>query len=219
MDHLVSFSGTIFYWLGQLALPFLLVPLALLIAPKPLAGFARLLVRRIDQISAAAMGTAMCFAFAIVLIQLLAVLLRYVFGLRFSWMNDSVIFSFAAIFMLGAAGTLRTDGHVRVDILRPRYGPKIRAAIEMVGALAFILPIGILILYSSAGLVARSWMNFETFNESDGLPVKYLFKTLVPVFAVLIISQGLAQAIRAALFLRGQSGSDPFVPEHVSVAG
>ena len=149
------------------------------------------------------MGIAVTAAFLIILIQLAAVLLRYVFGLSFSWLNDSVIFSFAMIFMLGAAATLRDDGHVRVDILRPRFSPKTNAGIEMFGSLAFIVPIGILILYSASGLIARTWTDLEPFNESDGLPIQYLFKTLVPGFAVLMISQALSQALKSAMIIRG----------------
>jgi TRAP-type mannitol/chloroaromatic compound transport system permease small subunit len=92
---------------------------------------------------------------------------------------------------------------VRVDILRPRFGPKTKAGIEMFGSLAFIVPIGILILYSASGLIARTWTDLEPFNESDGLPIQYLFKTLVPIFAVLMISQALSQALKSAMIIRG----------------
>lgn len=202
MESFVSIAGTGLRFAGYVLLPLLLLPIILLILPKPLAGAARLLRGIIDRISGAAMTVAVTAAFLIILIQLAAVLLRYVFGLSFSWLNDSVIFSFAMIFMLGAAATLRDDGHVRVDILRPRFGPKTKAGIEMFGSLAFIVPIGILILYSASGLIARTWTDLEPFNESDGLPIQYLFKTLVPVFAVLMISQALGQALKSAMIIR-----------------
>lgn len=160
------------------------------------------------------MGFATVAAFAIILIQLGAVLMRYVFGLSFSWLNDSVVFSFAMIFMLGAAATLRDDGHVRVDILRPRFSPIGRAVVELVGAFLFIFPIGILILYAGSGLISRTWIGLEPFNESDGLPIKFLFKTLVPLFAILMISQGLSQALKAALSLRGLRPFEAAAQDH-----
>ncbi|GAB5454909.1 MAG: TRAP transporter small permease subunit [Henriciella sp.] len=202
MESFVSIAGTGLRYAGYALLPLLLLPIILLILPKPMAAPARLLRGIIDRISGAAMTVAVSAAFLIILIQLAAVLLRYVFGLSFSWLNDSVIFSFAMIFMLGAAATLRDDGHVRVDILRPRFGPKTKAGIELFGSLAFIVPIGILILYSASGLIARTWTDLEPFNESDGLPIQYLFKTLVPVFAVLMISQALGQALKSAMIIR-----------------
>ena len=209
MDTFVEIAGTGLRYAGYAALPLLLLPILVLALPKPSKKLAVGVSAVLDRISGFAMGVAISAAFAIILIQLAAVLLRYVFGLSFSWLNDSVIFSFAMIFMLGAAATLRDDGHVRVDILRARFGPRTRAGIELLGAFAFIFPIGILILYAGSGLIARTWLDLEPFNESDGLPIQFVFKTLVPLFAVLMIGQGLSQALKAALMLRGFGASVP----------
>ncbi|MCF6329667.1 MAG: TRAP transporter small permease subunit [Henriciella sp.] len=214
MADLVPLLGAALRFSGYALAPLLLLPLLTLILPKLLHRPVKTLSAGLDRISGAAMAVAIGFAFAIIFIQLGAVLMRYVFGLSFSWLNDSVLFSFAAIFMLGAAATLRDDGHVRVDILRPRFSPSTRAIIELVGTYAFIFPIGALILYAGASGLARSWAGLEPFNESDGLPIKYIFKTLVPVFAVLMIGQGLAQALKAALSLRGLRPFDVVSQSH-----
>ncbi len=203
METFVSIVGTGLRFAGYALLPTLLIPLLILAIPKPIAGVSEHLSKIIDRISGVALGAALTAGFLIIIIQLTAVMLRYVFGLSYSWLNDSVIFTFAMMFMLGAAATLRDDGHVRVDILRPRFSPKVKAGIEMFGALVFIVPICVLILYAGSGLISRSWIGLEHFNESDGLPIKYLFKTMVPVFAILMIAQALSQAIKAALVIRG----------------
>lgn len=203
MEDIVSVLGTGLRFAGYGLLPLLALPLLILAIPKPLSKISETLSGLLDRISGFALGFALAAGFVIIIIQLAAVLLRYVFGLSFSWLNDSVIFTFAMMFMLGAAATLRDDGHVRVDILRPRFGPKTKAGIELFGSLVFIVPICILILYAGSGLIARSWIGLEHFNESDGLPIKYLFKTMVPVFAVLMIGQALSQAIKSALVIRG----------------
>ena len=203
MEDIVSILGTGLRLAGYGLLPLLALPLLILAIPKPLSKISETLSGILDRISGFALGFALAAGFVIIVIQLAAVLLRYVFGLSFSWLNDSVIFTFAMMFMLGAAATLRDDGHVRVDILRPRFGPKTKAGIELFGSLVFIVPICVLILYAGSGLIARSWIGLEHFNESDGLPIKYLFKTMVPVFAVLMIGQALSQAIKSALVIRG----------------
>ena len=208
MEPFVEIAGTGLRYAGYVLLPLIVLPIIVLIIPKLLATPVRIISGVLDRISGVAMGFAMTAAFLIILIQLAAVLLRYVFGLSFSWLNDSVTFSFAMIFMLGAAATLRDDGHVRVDILRPRFGPKTTAGIEMFGSLAFIVPIGILILYSASGLIARTWTDLEPFNESDGRRIQFLFKTLVPFFAVLMIGQAISQALKAALAVRGQAEAE-----------
>ena len=45
---------------------------------------------------------------------------------------------------------------------------------------------------------ARSWAILERSRETSGLPAVYLLKTLIPLFALLMALQGVAQAIRAA---------------------
>jgi len=214
MADFVELTGTGLRYLGYALSPLTLLPLLILILPTRMERPGRFVSGVLDRISGVAMALAVTAAFAIILIQLGAVLMRYVFGLSFSWLNDSVIFSFAMMFMLGAAATLRDDRHVRVDILRPNFSPQVRAMIELIGALAFIIPIGVLILYAGSGMIARSWAGLETFNESDGLPIKYLFKTMVPLFAILLIGQAISQAIKAAMSLRGLQGFEESGHEH-----
>jgi TRAP-type mannitol/chloroaromatic compound transport system permease small subunit len=52
--------------------------------------------------------------------------------------------------------------------------------------------------------VARSWAIFERSRETSGLPLVFLLKTLIPVFALLLALQGIAQAIRALVTLKMQ---------------
>ncbi|MEL6663424.1 MAG: TRAP transporter small permease subunit, partial [Pseudomonadota bacterium] len=141
----------------------------------------------------------------IVVAQLCVVILRYVFGLSFSWLSEIVVYGFAAMFLLASASALRDDDHVRVDILRPQFGVKGRAGVELAGTYLLLFPICMLILWSAISpSFVRSWMNFEASRESDGLPILFLFRTLVPLFAVLVAAQGLSQAIKAAQILTGQ---------------
>ena len=98
MESFVTVTGTGLRYAGYALAPLLLLPILVLIAPKPLENVASFFKRILDRISGLAMGFAVTAAFLIILIQLAAVLLRYVFGLSFSWLNDSVIFSFAMIF-------------------------------------------------------------------------------------------------------------------------
>ncbi len=44
------------------------------------------------------------------------VVMRYVFDAGFIWLQESVIWMHALVFMMGAAYTLQQEDHVRVDI-------------------------------------------------------------------------------------------------------
>lgn len=190
-------------WLGIAMLPLFALPLLALAVPRLLDGVARWLIGAIDRINGYALGAAMISGLILVFAQLAVVVLRYAFGLSFTWMNEIVTYAFAAMFMLGAAGALRDGAHVRVDILRPRFGETGRNWIELAGAYLFLFPICMRIITTGEAGLARSWLLLEGSRESDGLPILYLFKTLLPVFAVLLMAQGLSESLKAALRLTG----------------
>ncbi|MEM9739659.1 MAG: TRAP transporter small permease subunit [Pseudomonadota bacterium] len=203
--------GTGLKWTGVALSPLLLFPLVCLLYGRRLHSTADHLASFIDRISSAALAMAMACGVVIVVTQLLVVILRYVFGLSFSWLSEIVVYGFAAMFLLASASALRENDHVRVDILRPRFGVRGRAAAELVGIYLFLFPICALVLWSAISpSFVRSWMNFEASRESDGLPILFLFRTLIPLFAVLLMAQGLSQAIKAAQTLTGlRAPEDP----------
>jgi len=140
---------------------------------------------------------------AIVLLQFAMVVARYVFGLGSIWLTEAIIYGHATLFLLAAAWTLRIGGHVRVDIFYADASPRARAIIDLVGALLLLLPFALVLAWLSVSYAARSWAVFERSQEASGLPLVFALKTLIPIFAVLMALQGVAQAIRAAQLLTG----------------
>ncbi len=161
---------------------------------------------RIDRLNAAIGRSAAWLCLLVVLVQFAVVVMRYVFGLGSIWLTETIIYGHAALFMLAAAWTLREGGHVRVDVFYADAGPRRRALIDLGGALLLLLPFMLVLLWFAMPYVARSWAIMETSRETSGLPAVYLLKTLIPAFAVLMVLQGVAQAIRAAdVLARGPS--------------
>jgi TRAP-type mannitol/chloroaromatic compound transport system permease small subunit len=158
---------------------------------------------RIDRLNTAIGRAASWCALAIVLIGCAVVLLRYVLGLGSIWLQESILYAHAALFLLAAAWTLNEGGHVRVDVFYAGASPRAKAWVDLVGTLLLLLPFCLAILWFSLPYVERSWAILERSRESSGLPLVFLLKTLIPVFALLLALQGVAQAIRAALILRG----------------
>jgi TRAP-type mannitol/chloroaromatic compound transport system permease small subunit len=132
------------------------------------------------------------------------VVLRYAFGIGSIWLSESVIYAHAALFMLAAAWTLQANGHVRVDVFYADASPRAKALVDLLGALLLLLPFMAVILWFALPYVARSWSILERSREASGLPLVYLLKTLIPLFALLMALAGIAQAIRAALVRRSQ---------------
>jgi TRAP-type mannitol/chloroaromatic compound transport system permease small subunit len=152
---------------------------------------------RIDRLNAAIGRTAAWLCLVVVLVQFAVVVLRYVFGIGSIWLTETIIYGHATLFMLAAAWTLREGGHVRVDVFYADAGPRRRALVDLCGALLLLLPFMLVLLWFSLPYVARSWAILETSRETSGLPAVFLLKTLIPLFAVMMALQGIAQAIRA----------------------
>lgn len=196
--------GGFLNWVGIVLTPVLLLPLFTLVLPKTFGGLAKYFHPHIDRVTRGFLRAAIIAAILLFLLQLAVVVAGYAFALSWTWLSELVIYAFAAVFMLGAASALQTDAHVRVDILRPRFGENGRNWIELAGTYLFLFPICIRLLSTGEQGLARAWSLFEGSRETDGLPLLFLFKTLVPVFAVLMIAQGLSIALKSALRLTGQ---------------
>jgi TRAP-type mannitol/chloroaromatic compound transport system permease small subunit len=155
----------------------------------------------IDRVTAAIGRAAAWCCLYIVVVEFVVVVMRYALGVGSIWLQESVIYAHAALFMLAAAWVLQTGGHVRVDIFYAEAKPRRRAAIDLFGAAVFLAPFAVALALLSVPYAARSWAVLEHSPEASGLPFVYAIKTLIPLFALLIGLQGIAQAIRSALML------------------
>ncbi len=104
----------------------------------------------------------------------------------------------AAIFMLGAAYTLQSDGHVRVDVFYRNYSAKKKAAVNFFGTLFLLMPVSIFIFVMSWDYVARSWQMQEASQAAGGLPFLFLLKSFILLFATSLILQGIAELLKNA---------------------
>ena len=144
-----------------------------------------------------------------VLITFSVVVLRYAFDLGWIWLQESVTFMHAALFLVGAAYTLKHQGHVRVDIFYRRFSSRTKAWVDLLGSLFLLLPVCIFIFTVSWDYVAQSWALHEGSREAGGLDGVYLLKALILAMAGLLVLQGLAMSIRALLQLTGHSPRQP----------
>lgn len=163
------------------------------------------LARSIDRLNTAIGRAAAWLLLAVIVLQFVLVIARYIFGFGSIWLTETVIYAHAAAFMLAAAWTLGAGGHVRVDIFYADASPRTRAIIDLAGALLLVLPFALMLTWLAVPYAARSWAIFERSQESSGLPLLFALKTVIPVFAVMMALQGTAQAIRASQMLTRES--------------
>jgi TRAP-type mannitol/chloroaromatic compound transport system permease small subunit len=151
---------------------------------------------RLDRISTAIGRATAWLGLALVLVTFLVVLLRYLFNSGSIAMQESALYLHATLFMLGAAWTLKIDGHVRVDVLYRHFSTRGKAAADLLGTLVFLLPTCAFLLWISLDYVEAAWRVHESSPEAGGLPFVYLLKTLIPLTALLLIVQGISQLLR-----------------------
>jgi len=137
-----------------------------------------------------------------VLLTFTVVVLRYGFNLGWIWLQESVTYLHAIVFMVAAAWTLLIDDHVRVDIFYRGRSEQHQAWINLVGTLIFLVPVCIFLLVASWDYVEVAWRVQERSREADGIPFVYLLKTLLLILPVLLLIQAGNLAVRCLRTLR-----------------
>ncbi|UCG73707.1 MAG: TRAP transporter small permease subunit [Chromatiales bacterium] len=141
-----------------------------------------------------------------VVVTFTVVVLRYLFDIGWIWLQESVTWMHAAVFMLGAGYTLARDEHVRVDVFYREASPRRRAATDLLGTLLCLIPVALFLAWSSLDYVAASWDIGESSREAGGLPfpVVPLVKSLIPVTALLLLVQAVVLGLRSLATLLGR---------------
>ena len=96
---------------------------------------------------------------------------------------------------MGSAYVLQHDEHVRVDVFYSQCSPKRKALINLLGTVLFLIPFCILVIMFSSGTIIDSWIDQEVSPDPGGLP-RYPIKTLIPIAFILLIFQGISEAIK-----------------------
>lgn len=145
-------------------------------------------------------------AFAMVLMILNVtydVVARYFFKTGSIAMQEMEWHLFSVVILLGISYTLKEDGHVRVDLLYDRSTPKRKALINMVGVVAFILPISLLVGLSSIGNAHEAFLSNEMSGDPGGLPHRWVVKALIPLSFLLLIITSFGYFIKNLNVYRG----------------
>ncbi|MEW6551337.1 MAG: TRAP transporter small permease subunit [Campylobacterota bacterium] len=126
---------------------------------------------------------------ALALLILFNVVSRYAFSSSAIYMQELEWHLFSIIFMLGLGYTLYHDAHVRVDIFYEKFSPFIQSIINIVGVLVFLIPMSLVIIYTSIEPVIYAYDINEGSPDPGGLPYRFIIKSLIPVaFSFLILS-------------------------------
>jgi TRAP-type mannitol/chloroaromatic compound transport system permease small subunit len=169
-----------------------------------MAGRSARISSAIDRASIATGRATAWLTLAMVLVTFVIVILRYVFDTGLIWLQESVTWMHAVVFMLGAAYTLQREEHVRVDIFYRDMSDRRRAWVNLLGVLLFIIPLCVFFIFSSFDYVAAAWRIREVSRDAGGLPFPFLpiLKTALILMPATVLLQGVAMALYAIADIR-----------------
>ena len=130
------------------------------------------------------------------------VVLRYGFNLGWIWLQESVTYLHAAVFMVAAAWAFQTDDHVRVDIFYREKSSRHKNVVNLAGTLLFLVPFSVFLLIIGWDYVTASWSTMESSREAGGLPLVFILKSLILVLPALLLLQSWSTARRCIARLR-----------------
>jgi TRAP-type mannitol/chloroaromatic compound transport system permease small subunit len=142
----------------------------------------------------------------LVLVIVVQVVARYVFGKGSIAMEELQWHLYAIGFMLGLGFTEVRERNVRIDVLAEKFRPRTRLWIELIGIAALLLPFTLVVLWFALPFFWSSYTLHEVSAAPGGLPYRWFLKSfIVSAFALLtLVALGRLTRVWAALSAPGR---------------
>lgn len=134
------------------------------------------------------------------------VIARYFFKSSSIGMQELEWHLFASMFLIGIAYTLKTEGHVRVDILYEKFSPTKQAWVNIIGCIFFLLPFAGLIIWYGYDFALEAYNLGETSGDPGGLPYRWIIKSMIPLSALALAISGLGFLLKNVICIRKAQG-------------
>jgi TRAP-type mannitol/chloroaromatic compound transport system permease small subunit len=148
----------------------------------------------------------------LLLASLLVVTTVHVLGRQFVDVESEALSELAgdlffALAMVSFGFAYLEDGHVRVDVVRERFGARRLAWIELLGCLLIAVPLGCLLLDYGGRSAWASLVQRERSVAILDLPLQWVVKAAVPLGFLSFLLSAVSIAIQNCLFLLGDEPS------------
>jgi TRAP-type mannitol/chloroaromatic compound transport system permease small subunit len=127
---------------------------------------------------------------------------RYLFDYSSNGWLELQWYLYSGFFLVGAGYTLLRNEHVRIDIISSRLSPRIRAWIDVLGGIFFLMPMAIIIMVLAWPVFTDSFALTEYSPNAGGL-LRWPVKLMIPLGFFLLAIQGMSEIIKRAAFLGG----------------
>ena len=165
--------------------------------PSEVPPWARTLIRLIDRWSEQIGFIVMLTFIPMILGGVYEVVARYVFNAPTSWSTDVIFMANGTMFMLGSAYALMMGAHVRTDIFYDGFSDRTKGMIDLISYAVLFLPVMVLIFYISFEGAVHAFQIQERSNAGLWQPIIWPFRAVVPLTALLLFIQGVAELLKA----------------------
>ena len=133
----------------------------------------------LSRITNGAASVAGAAIIALCVIQIIIVILRYLFSYGIPWGLDLLVYLFLIESLLPLPLVILENHNVRVDVFYQGYRPEKKAVLDRFGLAFLLFPSTGYAAYVTWGPMLNSWRLLESSPTLDGLPGYFLLKTIL----------------------------------------
>jgi TRAP-type mannitol/chloroaromatic compound transport system permease small subunit len=158
--------------------------------------------RAIDWLNEMVGKTVLWLVLAAVLVSAVNAVIRYGFNISSNAWLELQWYFFGAIFLLCAGYTMLRNEHIRIDVVSSRLTQKTRNWIEVVGALFFVLPLAVGMVWLSWPIFINAIVSGEESSNAGGL-IRWPARLLIPIGFFLLSLQAISELIKRVAVMQG----------------
>lgn len=163
------------------------------------------LADRLDRFTSAVGMTGGWMIVLLVLVVCLDVVTRKFMTFQSTLLQEMEWHIHTVVFALSFGFAYLRGAHVRIDVIRDRLSGRARAKLEIVGIIVFLVPFALLILWFGTAFAYQAFVQIEGSTSAQGIPHRWIIKSLIPLSMVLLLVATAATVIRISYFLRGKT--------------
>ena len=165
--------------------------------PEDMHPLMRLIVGNIDILNNWAGKLTCLMLVPVIFAMIYEVVARKVFIAPTDWAYDTSRMFSGAMFMLGAGYALMRGVHIRADFLFRNWSPQTQALVDGALYLLFYFPAMLFFFWVSTDYTIKAWVTWERSMDTALMAPLAPARTAMPVGALLLLLQGVAEFLRA----------------------
>jgi TRAP-type mannitol/chloroaromatic compound transport system permease small subunit len=138
-----------------------------------------------------------------VLVVFLDVLMRYAINRTYVFTQELEWYLFGMTYLLAGGYVLLHDEHVRVDIVYANLSPRKKAWLDFILLFVFYFPSCLLIIYTTWPFFRNAYRVLEGSPDPGGIPARWALKGVIIVAFVIMVIQGVSEAIKRFYWAMG----------------